>query len=116
MVKKLRPGPEGSLPIGLRPIGDRLYFSAVDGDRQQQPWRTDGTAAGTERIGAAFDPIGLAYPSGFTSGGSTRPVRCAVSGSPRPERPTGARRKSRASARLFAADRKRSDLNAPVSY
>jgi hypothetical protein len=23
-------------------------------------------AAGTERIGTAFDPIGLAYPSGFT--------------------------------------------------
>ena len=63
---KVGAGPEGSLPIGLTPIGDRLYFSAVDGDRQQQPWRTDGTATGTERIGTSFDPKGLAYPSGFT--------------------------------------------------
>ena len=66
MVRKLASAPEGSLPNRLTPIGDRLYFSAVDGDRPQQPWRTDGTAKGTERIGTAFDPIGLAYPSGFT--------------------------------------------------
>jgi len=52
VLRDLRPGTLGSNPRGLvrvrRPLaGDLLVFAADDGSIGREPWRTDGTSAGT---------------------------------------------------------------------
>ena len=47
-VKEINPSPTiGSLPRELTVQGKTLYFSADDGTKGRELWRTDGTAAGT---------------------------------------------------------------------
>jgi ELWxxDGT repeat protein len=47
----------GSDPAFLTPWGDRLLFFAYDPDFGYQPWVSDGTEAGTRRLGTALDPF-----------------------------------------------------------
>ncbi len=43
LVHDVRPGPAGSSPTNLFPLGSRVYFSADDGTNGREPWRTDAT-------------------------------------------------------------------------
>ncbi|MFO1077334.1 MAG: hypothetical protein U1E73_06360 [Planctomycetota bacterium] len=67
------PGPDGSA-IGLqRVVGDRLYMSASTqvsptfpfGPLDIEPWVTDGTVAGTQRLGDLAPGVGSSMPGGF---------------------------------------------------
>jgi ELWxxDGT repeat protein len=48
-VRDLRPGPGGSSPHDLVPLGGKVYFVADDGGGEAL-WASDGTAAGTVRV------------------------------------------------------------------
>jgi uncharacterized repeat protein (TIGR01451 family) len=55
-VTDLAPGPQNSLHFFGRPnlptaLGSRLVFFAQDGTHGEEPWVTDGTAAGTASLG-----------------------------------------------------------------
>ena len=58
LVKDIAPGPDYANPRNFLRYGDALYFSADNGHRQVVSgvnmasgfWRTDGTAAGTEKV------------------------------------------------------------------
>lgn len=51
LLKDIHPGPEGSYPLDLTPVGDgRAVFHAWDGIGVAGLWITDGTAAGTELV------------------------------------------------------------------
>jgi ELWxxDGT repeat protein len=41
----------GSVPQNLTAVGGVLVFAAADGISGLEPWRSDGTAAGTFRLG-----------------------------------------------------------------
>jgi len=51
LVKDIRPGRDGAFstlfPSPMTTNGEHLYFAANDGVTGLEPWRTDGTAAGT---------------------------------------------------------------------
>lgn len=56
-VKDIKPGAASGVPSPLtglysktRPIGGVFYFAANDGTTGSEPWRSDGTAAGTYRV------------------------------------------------------------------
>src|SRR5262249_39934259 len=75
--------PDNGLFFGSRPVGDSyptyltvanglLYFGADDGVHGQEPWVTDGTAAGTKMLsdihpGTHGSVANGSYPSHFTS-------------------------------------------------
>jgi ELWxxDGT repeat protein len=63
------PGPESSRLAGLAAAGDRVFFSAYDGEHGRELWVSDGTAAGTRMV---WD----LNPGGFSSS----PENLAVSG------------------------------------
>ncbi|WP_342374950.1 hypothetical protein NVS55_26980 [Myxococcus stipitatus] len=50
VVKDIRPGPMGSVPRFLTPLGKWVLFVADDGQHGPEMWRTDGTAAGTVMV------------------------------------------------------------------
>lgn len=55
LVADLRPGIDSGLPLfwsphSLTPVGSRLLFFADDGVSGNEPWATDGTAAGTAQV------------------------------------------------------------------
>lgn len=54
-----------ALPGGLNPsqltrVAGRVLFTAIDGDRSSEVWRTDGTVSGTERL-SDLSPPGELY-------------------------------------------------------
>ncbi|MCY1073217.1 ELWxxDGT repeat protein [Archangium lansingense] len=69
LVEDIRPGPEGSVPAGLKPLGGQLFFSADDGTHGREPWRSDGTASGTLLLADVFPGTGSSSPSGFPAPG-----------------------------------------------
>ncbi|HET8645175.1 MAG TPA: hyalin, partial [Vicinamibacteria bacterium] len=64
LVADITPGPGGSNPSGLRPLGHMVLFDAL----QQEPWRTDGTRAGTLRLAQAGLRVGAAGATRFFAG------------------------------------------------
>jgi len=50
LVKDLRPGPEGSEPTSLTPVGDRVFFVADDGVHGRELWVSDGSSGGTRLV------------------------------------------------------------------
>lgn len=47
LVKDVNPGPAGSVPAWLTPLGDFLYFTANRDGEGTELWRTEGTATNT---------------------------------------------------------------------
>jgi ELWxxDGT repeat protein len=66
MIKELAPGAASavSLPGPLLPLGPEgpLLFAASDGTSGLEPWRTDGTAAGTVRVADLAPGVGSSSP------------------------------------------------------
>jgi len=84
LLKDIRPGPLGALPLGLTSVGDTVYFAADDGSNGFVLWKTDGTEAGTLQVAEV--------PMLLTSGGFpfTRPNRGFVFGELSPQVPVRA--------------------------
>ncbi len=51
-------------------VGDKLYYSAWDGEHGFEPWVTDGTPEGTHLLGDLSPGEGSSYPVIFTAVGS----------------------------------------------
>ncbi|KAB2967289.1 MAG: hypothetical protein F9K18_04480 [Thermoanaerobaculia bacterium] len=69
VVSLVRPGPPGSgpeEPSELTKIGDLVFFGGSDATTGTEPWRTDGTAAGTFRLQDIVPAAEGSYPSRFT--------------------------------------------------
>lgn len=72
MFYEFTPGPDGSV-VGGRVVGDRLYLRASTGVSPTfpfgpldiEPWVTDGTAAGTVRLGDLAPGTNSSLPDGF---------------------------------------------------
>lgn len=67
LVKDIQPGVGGSNPEELTVFRGQIYFSADDGTGRTL-FRSDGTAAGTQRV---LDPNQIASPTGLTPFGTT---------------------------------------------
>ena len=68
LVRDVNPGPDSSIPPGLGYVwaaGGSVYFAANDGAAGVELWKTDGTEAGTARLGdinagtASSNPAGV---------------------------------------------------------
>jgi ELWxxDGT repeat protein len=70
LVTDLRPGPGSAAPQFLTPIvtavGDALVFAADDGEHGVEPWRSDGTAAGTRLLGDIHPGLDASSPGPFS--------------------------------------------------
>jgi ELWxxDGT repeat protein len=65
MVIDIAPGIQGSTPDGMVTDGNKLYFSAYDGQTHQvEPWISDGTASGTVLL-KDINPAGSSNPETF---------------------------------------------------
>jgi ELWxxDGT repeat protein len=64
------PGPTGSDPRNLTVVDGFVVFSARDGAHGQEPWRSDGTEAGTFRLQDVNRGPDSSSPEGFTRAGS----------------------------------------------
>jgi ELWxxDGT repeat protein len=53
-------------PYGLAAIGDSLYFAAFDEEHGYEPWRSDGTAAGTWLVADIAPGTSGSFPRRFT--------------------------------------------------
>jgi ELWxxDGT repeat protein len=72
MVKDIRPGPSGSMPVGLTPNskGNLLFFQADDGIHGAELWISDGSQQGTRMVTDIFRGPQSSYPSYLTPYGS----------------------------------------------
>jgi ELWxxDGT repeat protein len=50
LVLDIFPGPTGSMPSELTPLGDKIVFAATDDIAGRELWTSDGTQAGTRRL------------------------------------------------------------------
>jgi large repetitive protein len=62
----VRPGLLGSAPQNLRAVGGVLVFAAADGVSGLEPWRSDGTAAGTFQLGDIAAGAASSSPGPFS--------------------------------------------------
>jgi ELWxxDGT repeat protein len=62
-VKDINPGPEGSGLSGFTPFNGKLYFGAGKAENGNEPWVSDGTAAGTLLL-ADLNPYYIYEPDG----------------------------------------------------
>jgi len=67
LVIDLHPGPGNASPQSLTALGSLLLFAADDGLTGLEPWRTDGTAAGTLRLGDIAPGRDASSPGPFTA-------------------------------------------------
>jgi len=67
MVADLNPGPGSSSAQFLTAVGGALLFTADDGLTGLEPWRTDGTAAGTVRLGDIAPGRDASSPGPYTA-------------------------------------------------
>jgi ELWxxDGT repeat protein len=49
-LRDIFPGPVSSSPRHMTRMGDKVYFSATDGQHGEELWVTDGTPAGTQQL------------------------------------------------------------------
>ena len=66
LLKDIRPGgPDepGSHPYALTRVGPYVYFTADDGTHGLEPWRSDGTAAGTVMLADIVPGSGHSLPN-----------------------------------------------------
>lgn len=72
LVKNINPRDSarrpGSVPQNLTAVGDRLFFSATDGTRGRELWKSDGTKAGTVLV-KNIAPTGSGTPRDLTTMG-----------------------------------------------
>jgi len=61
-VKDIWPGPDGSFPIDLSPVGSTLYFYADDGTHGFELWKSDGTEASTVLVKDIAPGVGGSDP------------------------------------------------------
>lgn len=71
LVKDILPGVNHSEPKNLTPANDLLFFTAVDSSGQRDIWKSDGTSAGTVRIGANTDYTDSFGPEDLINVGGT---------------------------------------------
>jgi ELWxxDGT repeat protein len=67
-VTDLNPGEGSSSPGGFIVAGERVFFSARDGEHGDEPWESDGTAAGTRRVQDINPGPFASMPYGLVSG------------------------------------------------
>jgi ELWxxDGT repeat protein len=70
-----RQGPHAAVTAGSGPllfshVGSLVYFSANDGTRGIEPWRTDGTPGGTRILTNVSPQEFSSYPTGFAGPGA----------------------------------------------
>jgi ELWxxDGT repeat protein len=69
-LKDILPGEASSSPQQLTPAGNFVFFSAEDATGQRDLWRTDGTSAGTVRVGNSSFPPDEPGPQHITAVGN----------------------------------------------
>ncbi|MBL9077077.1 MAG: hypothetical protein JNL08_06230 [Planctomycetes bacterium] len=70
LVADTAPGPAGSMPYGVTHFGRFVLYGADDGTSGIEPWISDGTPAGTFRLGDLNPGPMSSYPGYFTVFGS----------------------------------------------
>lgn len=70
LVRDIRPGNTGSGVGNMTAFGNRVVFAANDGTFGSEPWISDGTAAGTLRLGDIDPGNDSSNAEGFTAIGS----------------------------------------------
>ncbi len=76
LVGDLHTGPSSSSCDDMAAVGNLLYFSATDGVAAREPWRSDGTAAGTFRLADLWPGAPASNPHGFAPYGAC--LGCAM--------------------------------------
>ncbi len=79
-VADINPGPGGSIPHALTPIGNKLYFVADDGVHGDEVWVSDGTAAGTHMVVDLLPGPGSSHPDNLAAVGNTTLLFSATDG------------------------------------
>jgi len=75
----LFPGPAGSFPSGITPLGERVVFNAASATTGFEPWVSDGTLAGTHVLKDIWPGPQVVTTNGST--GSSSPYGFVPSGS-----------------------------------
>jgi len=67
VIADIRPGTQGSSITELTEFNGELYFSANDGNRGSELWKSDGTRAGTQLVAEIRPGANGSRPSWFTA-------------------------------------------------
>ncbi len=65
-MNETEPGAGSSHPFGCAVFDNAVYFSAFDGTSGFEPWKSDGTEAGTVRVKDINPGVNGSIPGGFT--------------------------------------------------
>ena len=71
LVRDIRVGSKSSFPSNIICCGKKVFFSANDGIRGSELWRSDGTPRGTKRLSDIKPGSGSSTPSNLISCGNT---------------------------------------------
>ena len=71
LVKDIFPGVNSSGPASLTAVGNTLYFTAYDGVKGYELWKSDGTAAGTTLVKDILPGASSSFPQNLTAVGNT---------------------------------------------